>query len=365
MFLIDEYFKHIDNLQINKMKSALITGITGQDGAYLSKFLLSKNYKVYGAYRRLSTPNFWRLHYLDTYDKIKFIPMDMVDSKSISEALNISKPQEVYNLAAQSFVGVSFDQPEYTTDITGTGVVRVLEEIKKSDPKIKFYQASSSEMYGNEKSLLKSEKTKFQPASPYAIAKLYSYWSVKMYRDAYNMHASNGILFNHESEIRGLEFVTRKISNGVAKISLGLSKTLHLGNLSAKRDWGYAPEYVEGMWKMLQQKTSDDYVLARAETHSIKDFVNEACKIAGISTKKVISTKNNFRPNDVFYLKGDYSKAKRKLKWKPKTKFKKLVKIMVEEDIERWNRWSKGEHFPWDASMSGDDSYVLKKKRNF
>jgi len=343
------------------MKSALITGVTGQDGAYLAKFLLSRNYKVFGTYRRLSTPNFWRLHYLDMYDKIKFIPMDIVDSKSIFEALKISKPEEVYNLAAQSFVGVSFDQPEYTTDITGTGVVRILEEIKKFNPKIKFYQASSSEMFGNEKSLLKSEKTTFQPASPYAIAKLFAYWHVKMYRDAYNIYATNGILFNHESPIRGLEFVTRKISNGVAKISLGLSKTLHLGNLSAKRDWGYAPEYVEGMWKMLQQKTSDDYVLATAETHSIKDFVNEACKIAGISTKKIMVTKDNFRPNDVLYLKGDYSRAKRILKWEPKIKFKKLVKIMVEEDIERWNRWSKGEHFPWDAAMSGYDSYVLKK----
>lgn len=344
------------------MKTALITGITGQDGAYLAKLLLSKNYKVYGAYRRLSTPNFWRLHYLDIYDKIQFIPMDIVDSKSIFEALKISDPDEVYNLAAQSFVGVSFDQPEYTTDITGTGVVRMLEEIKKFNLKTKFYQASSSEMYGNEKSLVKSENTVFQPASPYAIAKLLAYWHVRMYRDAYNMHATNGILFNHESPIRGLEFVTRKISNGVAKISLGLSKTLHLGNLSAKRDWGYAPEFAEGMWKMLQQKIPDDYVLATSEAHSIRDFVNEACKIAGVSTKKIAVTKDNFRPNDVLFLKGDYSKARRKLKWKPKIRFKKLVKIMVEEDLDRWNRWEKGEYFPWDAAMSGYDSFVLKKK---
>jgi len=268
----------------------------------------------------------------------------------------------VYNLAAQSFVGVSFDQPVYTSEITGTGIVRVLEEIKKFNPKIKFYQASSSEMYGNEKSSIKNENTPFQPASPYAIAKLYGYWMVRMYRDAYNLHATNGILFNHESPIRGLEFVTRKISNGVAKISLGLSKNLKLGNTSAKRDWGYAPEYVKGMWIMLQQKKPDDYVLATSESHSVKDFVEEACRVAGIPRSKVISTKENFRPNDVLCLKGSYSKARRKLRWKPKIKFKKLVKIMVEEEIYRWERWLKGEYFPWDAATSGEDSVVINKK---
>ena len=273
-----------------------------------------------------------------------------------------SNPSEVYNLAAQSFVGVSFDQPIYTSDITGTGIVRILEEIKKFNPKIKFYQASSSEMYGNEKTPIKNEDTPFHPASPYAIAKLYGYWMVKMYRDAYNIQAVNGILFNHESPIRGLEFVTRKISNGVAKISLGLSKNLKLGNLSAKRDWGYAPEYVEGMWLMLQQKKLDDYVLATSETHSIREFVDEACKVSGIPKSKVISTKENFRPNDVLYLKGDYSKARRKLGWKPKTKFKKLVKIMVEEDIKRWEGWERGEYFPWDAATSGEDSKIITKK---
>jgi len=276
--------------------------------------------------------------------------------------LKKSNPSEVYNLAAQSFVGVSFDQPIYTSDITGTGIVRILEEIKKFNSKIKFYQASSSEMYGNEKSSIKTENTPFQPASPYAIAKLYGYWMVRMYRDAYNLHAINGILFNHESPIRGLEFVTRRISNGVAKISLGLSKNLKLGNTSAKRDWGYAPEYVKGMWMMLQQKKPDDYVLATSEEHSVKDFVEEACRVAGIPRSKVISTKENFRPNDVMCLKGNYSKAQRKLGWKPKVKFKKLVKIMVEEDIKRWERWLKGEYFPWDAATSGEDSAVINKK---
>jgi len=318
---------------------------------------------VYGGYRRLSTPNFWRLHYLGIYSKVKYIPLDMVDSRSISQALKISEPNEVYNLAAQSFVGVSFDQPVYTTDITGIGVIKILEEIKKFYPKIRFYQASSSEMYGNEKTLKKNENTPFHPVSPYAIAKLYAYWSVRMYRDAYNMHATNGILFNHESPIRGLEFVTRRISNGVAKISLGLSKNLKLGNLSARRDWGFAPEYTEGMWMMLQQKKSEDFVLATGKSHSIKDFVSEACKVAGVSSSKIISSKENYRPYDVERLEGDFSKARRRLGWRPKTSFKNLVKVMVEEDIDRWERWLNGEHFPWDAGTAGEDSNVINKKK--
>ena len=346
------------------IKTALITGITGQDGAYLAKFLLKKNYKVFGTYRRLSTPNFWRLHYLDIYDRVKMIPADITDARSVSEAVKKSEPDEIYHLAAQSFVGASFDQPLYTSDITGFGVVRMLDEIKRANKTIKFYQASSSEMYGNETSLIKNENTPFHPSSPYAIAKLYSYWMVNLYRKAYGLHASNGILFNHESPLRGLEFVTRKISNGVAKISLGLAKNLTLGNLHAKRDWGYAPEYVEGMWMILQQKKPDDYVLATNETYSIRELVEEACKVASISTSKILSKKENFRPFDVPLLQGDYSKAKRVLGWKPKTKFKKLVKVMVEEDISRWQRWLKGEHFPWDAATSGEDSYVIRNNKN-
>ena len=345
------------------VKKALITGITGQDGAYLAKFLLEKNYHVSGTYRRSSTPNFWRLHYLDIYDKVKMYPADITDSRSISETLRKTHPDEVYNLAAQSFVGVSFDQPIYTSNTTALGVIRILEEIKKVSDKIKLYQASSSEMYGSEKSVTKNEGTPFYPSSPYAISKLYSFWTVNMYREAYGMHASNGILFNHESSLRGLEFVTRKISNGIAKISLGLSKELRLGNLSAKRDWGFAPEYTEGMWMMLQQKNPDDYVLATNESHTIKDFVNEACKIAAVSSKKIKSAKENFRPFDVLDLKGDYNKAKKKLGWNPKTKFKKLVKIMVEEDISRWERCLKGEYFPWDAFTSGEDSLIISKAR--
>lgn len=324
---------------------------------------MRKRYKVFGTYRRLSTPNFWRLHYLNIYDKIKLIPADVQDSKSLFEALKKSNPDEVYHLSAQSFVGTSFDQPLQTSDITGFGVIRMLEEIKKSNDKIRYYNAASSEMFGNVKNPIKNELTPFHPASPYAIAKLYSYWSVNMYREAYGIHATNGILFNHESPLRGLEFVTRKISNGVAKISLGLTNELKLGNLSAKRDWGYAPEYVEGMWMMLQKKYPDDYVLATNESHSIQDFVNEACKVAGISTKKIKTSKENFRPLDVQFLKGDYSKARKKLGWKPKTRFKKLIKIMVEEDVTRWERWLKGEYFFWDAVTSGEDSFIIAKKR--
>lgn len=278
--------------------------------------------------------------------------MDLLDSSSISSALELSVPDEVYNLSAQSFVGISFEQPLYTSDVTGLGVLRILEEIKKFGKKIRFYQASSSEMYGNEKSPIKNENTQFEPVSPYAIAKLYGYWATRMYRDAYNMYAVNGILFNHESPLRGLEFLTRKVSNGVAKISLGLEKNLKLGNLSAKRDWGYAPEYMEGIWFTMQQKRSDDFVLATGESHSVREFVEEACKVAGIPTSKIQTSKTELRPHDVHNLKGNYSKAKKILGWKPKTTFKKLVKIMVEEDINRWQRWLKKEYQPWDLSVS-------------
>lgn len=259
-------------------------------------------------------------------------------------------------------MGVSFVQPEYTTNITGLGTVRMLEEIKKFNDNIRFYQASSSEMFGNEKSKIKNENTPFHPSSPYAIAKLYAHWMGNTYRRAYGIYVANGILFNHESTLRGLEFVTRKISNGVAKISLGLSKNLVLGNLTAKRDWGFAPDYVEGMWMILQQKKPEDYVLATNKTHSVKDFVNEACKVSGVSTSKIKSTKEHFRPYEVSELRGDYTKAKKKLGWKPKVMFKKLVKIMVEEDISRWERCLKGEYFPWDAATSGADSQVIKSR---
>ena len=330
------------------MKRALITGITGQDSAFLAKSLLEKGYKVFGAHRKTSNPNFWKLHHLNVYDKIDFVSFDLLDSKSISEMLDKTNPDVVYNNAAQSFVASSFDQPLYTSDVTGSGVIRMLEGIKKFNDKIKFFQAASSEMYGLEKSIIKNENTSFHPISPYAIAKVHAYWITRMYREAYGMFAVNGILFNHESPIRGIEFVTRKISNGVAKISLGLEKNLKLGNLSAQRDWGYAPEYMEGIISMMAQKKSDDYILATNETHSIQEFVDEACIVANISNSKIKSTKENFRLHDVQKTKGSYKKAKKELGWSPKTKFKKIVKIMVEADIDRWEKFLKKESQAWD-----------------
>jgi len=334
------------------MTNALITGITGQDGSYLAKFLLDKGYNVFGGYRRSSSKNFWRLNYLNILDKVKLIPLDMLDSPSLSTALQSSNPTEVYNLAAQSFVGLSFTQPINTSNVNGTGVVRLLEEIHKFNSKIKFYQASSSEMFGNIESKTKNEKTPFSPTSPYAISKVDAFFETKMYRETHSLYTVNGILFNHESPLRGLEFVTRKITNEIAKISLGLSKKLVLGNLDPKRDWGYAKEYVEMMWKMLQQKNPDDYVLATGQSHSVREFVETACKEAGVSINCVVSSKKYFRPSDVNDLKGDSSKAKKILGWKPKITFKKLVKIMIEEDIKRWNKFLKKEYFPWDADSS-------------
>jgi GDPmannose 4,6-dehydratase len=343
------------------MKKALITGITGQDGAYLAKFLLNKGYEVYGTYRRLSTPNFWRLQYLGVFEKVKLLPVELIDSASIMEALRISKPDEVYHLAAQSFVGASFEQPIGTGNVTGLGVARLLEAIRLSDG-IKFYQASTSELYGQVHETPQTEETYFHPMSPYACAKLYGYWMTRNYREAYNMFATNGILFNHESPLRGLEFVTRKITNAVAKIKIGIQKDLHLGNLEAKRDWGYAPEYVESMWLMLQQKEPDDYVIATNETHSVREFAEKAFDAVGLDWEKYVKTDKRFkRPLDVILLKGDSSKAQKKLSWKPKTKFKKLVEIMVKEDLSRWERWQRGERFPWDAPNYPEESNIITR----
>jgi len=332
------------------MKSALITGITGQDGAYLAKLLLDKGYTVYGTYRRLSSANFWRLHYFGIYDKIKLLEADLLDPFSIFTAITDSKPDEIYNFAAQSFVGTSFKEPYHTLMVTGLGPINILESIRKINIKIKFYQASSSEMFGNYKIKKKNEITPLSPTSPYAIAKTSAHYSTKMYRDAYDIFAVNGILFNHESPLRGLEFVTRKISNEVAKISLGLSKKLELGNISAKRDWGHAEDYVFGIWKMIQQKQPDDFVLATGQSHSVKEFAELACEFAGISKNCIISRKQNLRPSDVQQLQGDFTKAKKTLQWKPKISFRQLVKTMVNEDIKRWELHLKGESFPWDIT---------------
>lgn len=343
-------------------KTALITGITGQDGAYLSKFLLDKGYKVYGTYRRLSTPNFWRLQHLGVFEKISLIPADLVDASSITEAIKISSPDEVYHLAAQSFVGASFEQPIGTGEITGLGVTRILEAIKQTDAGIRFYQASTSELYGDGCSSSLDETCAFRPSSPYAAAKLYGFWLTKIYREGYNIFACNGILFNHESPLRGLEFVTRKITNTVAKITVGIEKELHLGNLKAKRDWGYAPEYVKSMWMMLQQKEPGDYVIATHESHSVEEFAKKAFDAVDLNWQDHLKVDKRFmRPLDVNYLEGDYSKAESQLGWKPTVKFKKLVKLMVDADIKRWESWQNGEIFPWDAPNYLSEANILTR----
>lgn len=344
------------------MKRALITGITGQDGAYLAQFLLDKGYHVYGTYRRLSTPNFWRLQYLDIFEKVDLIPADLLDTSSIVEAVKVAQPDEVYHLAAQSFVFASFEQPVGAGEITGLGVTRILEVIREINPQIKFYQASTSELYGRGNSDPQAESTPFQPSSPYAAAKLYGYWVTRIYREGYGIFACNGILFNHESPLRGLEFVTRKISNAAAKIALGLEHDLGLGNMEARRDWGYAPEYVESMWLMLQQDEPDDYVISTGETHSVREFAEKAFAVAGLDWQKYTKTNERFlRPLDVNFLQGDCSKAQKKLGWQPKVKFDKLAEIMVSEDLERWRRWVKGERFPWDAPMYPSEDRILSR----
>jgi GDPmannose 4,6-dehydratase len=345
------------------MKNALITGITGQDGAYLAKYLIDKGYKVYGTYRRLSTPNFWRLQYLGIFEQIELLPFDLLDSFSIIESIKISKPDEIYNLAAQSFVGASFEQPLASAEITGLGVVKFLEAIRNIAPDVKFYQASTSEMFGDNKFAEQSEETIFEPSSPYAAAKLYAHSMVKIYRKGYGLFVCNGILFNHESPLRGLEFVTRKITNAVAKISLGLEDRIELGNINASRDWGYAPEYVEAMWLILQQDTPDDYVIATNETHTIKEFLLVAFNIAGLDWEKYVKIDERFiRPVDVRLLKGNYNKSQEKIGWEPKTRFNELAEIMLKSDMERWNKWQNGEHFPWDAWNYPNEKKILSRK---
>lgn len=315
------------------MKTALITGINGMDGSHLADFLLKKQYKVYGVERRSSSKNRVNTKHLE--GKIIFLQGDLADQNSLLRCLKESNPDEVYNLAAQSFVGESWNTPEYTSEITGLGVLRILEAIREFNPNIRFYQGSSSEMFGRMVENPANENTPFYPRSPYGVSKLYGHWITKNYRESYNMYACSGILFNHESERRGIEFVTRKISDGVARIKLGLSDCIYLGNLDAKRDWGYAPDYVEAMWLMLQQDQPDDYVIATGETRSIKDFLDAAFNVIGIhdwSPYVKIDTKY-IRPAEVDVLKGDYSKAQNKLGWSPKTSFLDLVTIMVENDI--------------------------------
>ncbi len=321
------------------MKKALITGITGQDGSYLAELLLSKGYEVHGMIRRASTFNTHRLDhiYQDAHEKSAKMFLhygDLADSEMLTNLIYNIRPTEVYHLGAQSHVRVSFDIPEYTANVTGMGTVRILEAIRRSGTKAKFYQASSSEMFGATHPP-QNEKSPFYPRSPYAAAKVYGYWITVNYREGYNLFACNGILFNHESPRRGETFVTRKITRAVAHIIAGKQKKLYLGNLDSKRDWGFAPEYVECMWRILQQKQPDDYVIGTGETHSVKEFLLEAFKYAGLDYKKYVEIDARyFRPTEVDALLADASKAKRKLKWVPKVTFKDLVKIMVDSDMQ-------------------------------
>ena len=315
-------------------KIAFITGINGMDGSHLADLLLTRGYKVYGMERRSSNVNDVNTKHLK--DNITILNGDMTDQNSLLRCLKECNPDEVYNLAAQSFVGESWNTPEHTSEVTGLGVLRMLEAIREYNPKIKFYQASSSEMFGRMVENPAKETTPFYPRSPYGVSKLYGHWITKNYRESYDMFACSGILFNHESERRGIEFVTRKISDGVARIKLGLADDITLGNLDAKRDWGYAPDYVEAMWMMLQQDNPEDYVIATGETHSIRDFLTEAFNHVGITNwEPYIKQDPRFmRPAEVDVLRGDYTKAKEEMEWVPQTNFSELVKKMVNNDLK-------------------------------
>jgi|TARA_Y100000389_G_C17470800_1_gene530537 GDPmannose 4,6-dehydratase len=321
------------------MKTAFITGITGQDGYYLTKFLLEKDYQVHGAIRRTSTFNTSRIDsliakYSDS-EKLNLYYSDLLDSSSINNLINTIRPDEVYNLAAQSHVAVSFQNPVYTTQTGTLGSVSILEAIKNTDKNIKFYQASSSEMYGGKEEVFLNEETPFNPLSPYAASKVFAHNMTKLYRESYDMFCVNGILFNHESPQRGETFVTRKISRAVARISLEIQSKLTLGNMDASRDWGFAGDYVEGMWLMLQHDIPDDWVLATGETHTVKEFVELAFKRVNLDSSKYVDVSDKyFRPNEVNYLLGDSSKAQKGLNWSPKTSFEDLVSMMVDSDLK-------------------------------
>ena len=317
------------------MKTALIFGLTGQDGAYLSQFLLKKGYNVFGTFRRTSHKCFERLDEMETFDQINRIKADLADPSSIQSAIRQSQPDEIYNLAAQSFVGASFTQPLLTADITGLGTLRVLDAIKENAPSAKFYQASSSEMFGNSPGM-KDENSPFKPRSPYGAAKVFAHQIANHYREAYNIFACCGILFNHESPLRGIEFVTRRITWNLARIKSKKIKNFTLGNIYAKRDWGFAGDYVESMWQMLQQDKPDDYVVATGESHSVEEFLTLASEYAGLGDWHdfVKIDEFNMRPTDIDELTGDSSKARKKLGWKPKMEFNDLVKHMVYHDMD-------------------------------
>ena len=318
-------------------KTAMITGVTGQDGSYLAELLLEKGYRVVGVVRRSSTESFERIGHIK--DRIELTQADLLDQYSLIEAMQTFRPNEVYNLAAQSFVPTSWNQPVLTGEFTALGVTRVLEAIRLVDPKIRFYQASSSEMYGKVLEVPQSENTPFYPRSPYGVAKAYGHYITVNYRESYNLFAVSGILFNHESPRRGLEFVTRKVTNAAARIKLGLDKELRMGNLDARRDWGFAGDYVEAMWMMLQQVEPDDYVVATGETHPVQELVSVAFERVGLDWKDyVVQDPAFYRPADVDLLVGDPSKAKEKMGWTPKVTFQELVGMMVDSDVARWTR---------------------------
>ncbi|MGB9772684.1 MAG: GDP-mannose 4,6-dehydratase [Bacteroidota bacterium] len=322
------------------MKTALITGITGQDGSYLAEFLLSKGYRVFGMVRRASTENFERIEHIR--DQIELRQADLLDQLSIIELIEEAQPDEIYNLAAQSFVPTSWTQPTLTAEFTAIGVTRMLEAIKLINRKIRFYQASSSEMFGKVREVPQNENTPFYPRSPYGVAKVYGHFITVNYRESYDMFAVSGILFNHESPRRGLEFVTRKISDGAARIKLGLARELRLGNLDAARDWGYAGDYVKAMWQMLQQEEPEDFVIATGISHTVRDFCRLAFSHLGLNWEDyVVSDEQFFRPAEVHQLLGDSSKAKAKLGWQPTVGFEELVRMMVDADLERLQRRQK------------------------
>jgi GDPmannose 4,6-dehydratase len=317
-------------------RSALITGITGQDGAYLARFLLGKGYQVFGLLARRSSDTLWRLHELDVAGEVGLIDGDLVDMTSILRALETSRANEVYNLAAQSFVATSWRQPLLTANVTGLGALNVLEAIRIHDPALRFYQASSSEMFGLIQAARQDEKTPFYPRSPYGVAKLFAHWSTVNYRESFGMHASSGILFNHESPLRGIEFVTRKVSDAVARIKLGKGKELRLGNIDARRDWGFAGDYVEAMWLMLQQERADDYVIATGVTTTVREMCRMAFAHVGLDYERfVVVDPDFFRPAEVDLLQGNPAKARERLGWSPRTSLEQLIGDMVEADLRR------------------------------
>lgn len=322
------------------MSTALITGVTGQDGSYLADFLLQQGYTVIGMVRRTSTVNFDRIQHIQ--NAIEIVQGDLLDQMSLISILQEYRPQEVYNLASQSFIPTSFNQPVLTGEFTALGVTRVLDAIRVVDPSTRFYQASSSEMFGKVQEVPQTERTPFYPRSPYGVAKLYGHWITVNYRESYDIFACSGILFNHESPRRGLEFVTHKITNGVARIKLGLDQELRLGNLESRRDWGYAPDYVRAMWLMLQQDEADDYVIATNETHSVREFVEEAFHSVDLDWQEFVVQDDRFyRPAEVDLLVGDASKAGHQLGWEPTITFGDLVRLMVKADLEYWERQLK------------------------